>query len=212
MAQSRTPRRPRRPLAAARATALAAVAALALRGSYVVTLRPGVAARSADGAALVARYGGTVRHVYTAALNRYAVRLPEAAARRLAADPAVASVVRDSVVRATATQHNPPSWGLDRIDQPALPLDQRYTYPDNAGGGATVYVVDTGLRISHRDFGGRAVNGYDAVEKDDVAQDGNGHGTHVASTVGGTAHGVPRRPEWWPSACSTTRAPARSRA
>ncbi|GAA4692928.1 S8 family peptidase [Streptomyces youssoufiensis] len=222
MAQSRTPRRPHRPLAAARTATLAAVATLAvalpahaapqvdapgtdagtvlgtdspdaLPGSYVVTLRPGVAARAADGAALVARYGGTVRHVYTAALNGYAVRLPAAAARRLAADPAVATVVQDSVVRATATQHNPPSWGLDRIDQPALPLDQKYTYPDSAGGGATVYVVDTGVRISHRDFGGRAVNGYDAVEGDDVAQDGNGHGTHVASTVAGTAHGVAKK-------------------
>lgn len=177
----------------ARGTVVGAGSPDAVKDSYIVTLRPGIGPRSADGRALVARYGGTVQHVYTAALRGYAVRLPADAARRLAADPAVAEVVQDTTVRAYATQHNPPSWGLDRIDQPKLPLDKKYTYPDSAGGGATVYVVDTGVRVSHRDFGGRAVNGYDAIDGDDVAQDGNGHGTHVASIAAGTAHGVAKK-------------------
>ncbi|MER0247246.1 S8 family peptidase [Streptomyces sp. HSW2009] len=165
----------------------------AVKDSYIVTLRPGTSPRSAAGTALVARYGGTVQRVYTAALSGYALTLPADAARRLAADPAVEQVVQDSTVHADATQYNPPSWGLDRIDQAKLPLDQKYTYPDSAGAGATVYVVDTGVRISHRDFGGRAVNGYDLVDDDAVAEDGNGHGTHVASTVAGVVAGVAKK-------------------
>ncbi|KPC95413.1 serine protease, partial [Streptomyces sp. NRRL F-6602] len=84
-------------------------------------------------------------------------------------------------------------WGLDRIDQASLPLDSKYTYPDKAGEGVTAYIIDTGVRISHSDFGGRAANGYDAVDNDNVAQDGNGHGTHVAGTVAGSAYGVAKK-------------------
>lgn len=93
----------------------------------------------------------------------------------------------------SGTQPSPPSWGLDRIDQTALPLNNSYTYPDKAGEGVTAYIIDTGVRISHSDFGGRASNGYDAVDNDNVAQDGNGHGTHVAGTVAGTAYGVAKK-------------------
>ncbi|MER0243527.1 S8 family peptidase [Streptomyces sp. HSW2009] len=167
----------------------------AVKGSYIITLdkAAGFTSTSAEGKSLIAEYGGTVRHTYTAALNGYSAQLSERAAKRLAADPAVDQVIQDTEVHATATQNNPPSWGLDRIDQANLPLDQKYTYPDNAGSGATVYVIDTGVRISHQDFGGRAVNGFDAVDNDNVAQDGNGHGTHVASTSAGTSYGVAKK-------------------
>ncbi|MBH5334121.1 S8 family peptidase [Streptomyces pactum] len=167
----------------------------AVPGSYIVTLddAAGVRSASAAGRNLIAGYGGTVRHTYRAALNGYAVRLTEGQARRLAADPAVDQVIQDTRVTATATQTDPPSWGLDRIDQANLPLDRRYTYPDDAGAGATVYVIDTGVRISHSDLAGRAVNGYDAVDGDNVAQDGNGHGTHVATTAAGTRYGVAKK-------------------
>ncbi|CAL9349169.1 S8 family peptidase [Streptomyces sp. enrichment culture] len=167
----------------------------AVKDSYIVVLRAdsGLRAASAAGRGLLARYGGEITHTYRAALNGFAARLSEREARRLAADPAVAQVVQDTTVRLAATQTDPPSWGLDRIDQAALPLDNRYTYPDSAGSGVTAYIIDTGVRISHTDFGGRAVNGYDAVDGDAVAQDGNGHGTHVAGTVAGTAHGVAKR-------------------
>ncbi|MFE0602207.1 S8 family serine peptidase [Streptomyces sp. NPDC058892] len=169
-------------------------AAAAVPGSYLVTLRPALAdSDGASGRALAERYGAKVTRTYTAALNGYAVELPEARARRLAADPAVESVVQDQVVRINGTQPSPPSWGLDRIDQEKLPLDQTYRYPDSAGEGVTAYIIDTGVRITHQDFGGRASYGYDAVDDDNTAADGHGHGTHVAGTVAGSSYGVAKK-------------------
>ncbi|MFF8956652.1 S8 family serine peptidase [Streptomyces sp. NPDC014894] len=166
----------------------------AVKDSYIVTLRESaVDAGSRAGKALAAEYGAKIDRTYEAALNGYAVRLSEAQAKKFAGDPAVASVAQNRVFKTTATQTNPPSWGLDRIDQSALPLNQSYTYPDTAGEGVTAYVIDTGVRISHGDFGGRAVDGYDAIDNDNTAQDGHGHGTHVAGTVAGTAYGVAKK-------------------
>ncbi len=85
------------------------------------------------------------------------------------------------------TQNNPPSWGLDRVDQRDLPLDNSYTYP-NTASDVTVYILDTGIRTTHQDFGGRATWGTNTADSNDT--DCNGHGTHVAGTVGGTAHGI----------------------
>jgi subtilisin family serine protease len=166
----------------------------AVQGSYIVTLDESAAdSDSSSGKAVAARYGAKIKKTYTAALNGYAVELSEAQAKRLAADPAVASVVQDRVFTISGTQPSPPSWGLDRIDQRALPLNRSYTYPEPGGEGVTAYVIDTGVRISHSDFGGRAANGYDAIDNDNVAQDGHGHGTHVAGTVGGSAYGVAKK-------------------
>lgn len=178
--------------APAQGTVLAAGSPTAIEGSYIVTLKKGEAglkAASGQGKGLVKAYGGEVRRTFTAALNGYTAELSATEARRLAADPAVASVEQDQKVALTATQTNAP-WGLDRIDQPSLPLNGTYTYPDSAGGGVTAYVIDTGVRISHSDLGGRASYGYDAVDGDTVASDGNGHGTHVATTIAGSAYGV----------------------
>ncbi|MEV7414239.1 S8 family peptidase [Streptomyces sp. NPDC089919] len=207
-------RQPRRALAALSATAVAALlAALApaasaatgpvgvienagapgsVPGSYIVTLE-GPVADSARGRAVVAGYGAKIRRTYKKALNGYAVQLSESQARKLAADPAVRSVVQNRRFTVDATQPNPPSWGLDRIDQKALPLDQRYTYPDTAGAGVTAYIIDTGLRITHQEFGTRASYGYDAIDNDNTAQDGHGHGTHVAGTVAGNSYGVAKK-------------------
>ncbi|MEI5103689.1 S8 family peptidase [Streptomyces sp. PmtG] len=166
----------------------------AVANSYIVTLDADAAkADSAKGRALAKEYGAEIERTYKKVLNGYEVQASEAEAKNFAADPAVASVVQNRTYTVAATQPNPPSWGLDRIDQRNLPLDQKYTYPDKAGEGATVYVIDTGVRKSHQDFGGRAVDGYDAIDNDNVAQDGHGHGTHVAGTVGGTAHGVAKK-------------------
>ncbi|MFV0128014.1 S8 family peptidase [Streptomyces sp. HMX112] len=166
----------------------------AVPGSYIVTLDESAAdAGTKQGKAVAARYGAKIERTYTSALNGYAVALSEAQAKKLAADPAVDSVVQNRVFTVNGTQPSPPSWGLDRLDQRALPLNQSYTYPDKAGEGVTAYVIDTGVRITHSDFGGRASYGYDAIDNDNTAQDGHGHGTHVAGTVGGNAYGVAKK-------------------
>ncbi|WP_267243204.1 S8 family peptidase [Streptomyces sp. PR69] len=166
----------------------------AVAGSYIVTLDESAAdAESKKGRSLAAAYGAKIKKTYTAALNGYAVELSESQAKKLAADPAVESVVQNRVLSINGTQPNPPSWGLDRIDQRDLPLNSSYTYPDSAGSGVTAYVIDTGVRISHNDFGGRASYGYDAIDDDYTAQDGHGHGTHVAGTVAGSSYGVAKK-------------------
>lgn len=171
---------------------LAADSPTAVKGSYIVTLKKGSAglkASSSEGKGLVKTYGGKVKKTFKHALNGYTAELSAAEARRLAADPAVASVEQNQTFTIDATQSNAP-WGLDRIDQASLPLSKTYTYPDSAGSGVTAYVIDTGVRVSHSQLAGRAVNGYDAVDNDNVAQDGNGHGTHVATTIAGSTYGV----------------------
>ncbi|MFJ5140835.1 S8 family peptidase [Streptomyces sp. NPDC088707] len=164
-----------------------------IAGSYIVTLDESAQAETAKGRAVAARFGAKIKRTYTSAINGYSVELSEAQARKLAADPAVTSVVQNRVFTVDGTQPSPPSWGLDRIDQKALPLNQSYTYPDTAGQGVTAYIIDTGVRITHSDFGGRASYGYDAIDNDNTAQDGHGHGTHVAGTVAGTSYGVAKK-------------------
>ncbi|MEU8526612.1 S8 family serine peptidase [Streptomyces sp. NPDC048629] len=158
-------------------------------GSFIVLLD-----EKADSKKLAAKYGGTLRRSYTSSINGFSAgNLSDTEAKRLAADPAVAKVVQNKKFSINETQDNPPSWGLDRVDQTETAGDQKYTYPDQAGEGVTAYVIDTGVRISHEDFGGRASHGFDAVDNDDSADDGNGHGTHVAGTIAGTAHGVAKK-------------------
>ncbi|MFF2325110.1 MULTISPECIES: S8 family peptidase [unclassified Streptomyces] len=165
-----------------------------ISGSYIVTLDESAAdADSSRGKALAKEYGAKIKKTYHAALNGYAVELSESQAKKFAADPAVESVSQNRTFRVADTQTSPPSWGLDRIDQQNLPLNQSYTYPDNAGEGVTAYIIDTGVRITHNDFGGRASYGYDAIDDDNTADDGYGHGTHVAGTVAGSSYGVAKK-------------------
>ncbi|MEU9300268.1 S8 family peptidase [Streptomyces sp. NPDC048269] len=180
--------------AAATATALppppdvTVTATAASTAPYVVVLKD--TASRAPARALAdeaADAGDEVAAVYDTALNGFAVRTTAARAAALAADPRVASVEPDAVFHTTDTQPQAP-WPLDRIDQRELPLDGVYSYPTRAQG-VTVYVLDTGINALHQEFGGRARTGYNGVFLE-TSRDCNGHGTHVAATVGGRTYGV----------------------
>src|SRR5262249_33147033 len=137
---------------------------------------------------LVKSHGGAVRQTYSAALRGFEVSTNELSAKRLAADSAVAYVEQNHIFTVDATQTNPPSWGLDRIDQHNLPLNAAYMFP-NTASNVHAYIIDTGIRFAHTTFQGRAVTGFDAVDGGS-ADDCNGHGTHVSGTVGGNQYGV----------------------
>ncbi|MEV6783294.1 S8 family peptidase [Streptomyces sp. NPDC051098] len=161
----------------------------AVAGSYIVMLD-----KKADKQDLATEYGGKLQRNYGSAINGFSASgLTETEAKRLAADPAVDKVVQNKKFKANATQDNPPSWGLDRVDQADTAGDKKFTYPDSAGEGVTAYVIDTGVRVTHKDFEGRATSGFDAIDNDDNADDGNGHGTHVAGTIAGASHGVAKK-------------------
>jgi subtilisin family serine protease len=164
---------------------LGAGTAYDIAGSYIVVYKDG---SHASTSALAAQHGAKVTRTYSAALHGFAATMSEAAARRLAADPDVAYVQQNHRLTISDTQPNPPSWGLDRIDQRNLPLNSSYTYP-NTAANVHAYVIDTGIRFSHQTFGGRAASGFDAIDGGS-ADDCHGHGTHVAGTVGGSQYGV----------------------
>ncbi|MDQ3403272.1 MAG: S8 family serine peptidase, partial [Actinomycetota bacterium] len=168
----------------------------AIPGQYIVHLSDSAVQQSAvDSTArsLAATHGGTIRHTYQHSVRGFSVSMSEDRAKRLAADSRVVSVRQVQRVQALDTQTNPPSWGTDRVDQRDLPLDREYTYPANAGEGVTVYVVDSGIRRTHQDFGDRASFGPDFVDNDSDASDCNGHGTHVAGTAVGSSYGLAKK-------------------
>jgi len=135
---------------------------------------------------LALTHKGKLKQVYKNAINGFAVEMSAADAERLSEDFRVAYVEEDGVVTADATQSNPP-WGLDRIDQRNLPLNAIYTF-NWTGAGVFAYVIDTGIRTTHTQFGSRAANVFDAFGGNGA--DCNGHGTHVAGTIGGSTYGV----------------------
>ena len=164
-----------------------ATRAEAIPGRYIVVFREGTDV-DRESSRIASAVGGRVRHTYRAALRGMAIELPDAAAAALRNVPSVALVEQDQVMTASTTQSNA-TWGLDRIDQSALPLNFSYVY-DATGAGVTAYIIDTGILLGHSEFGGRAVAGFDAITANGSAADCNGHGTHVAGSVGGATYGV----------------------
>ena len=156
-------------------------------GRYIVTLRDSVADPAVVAHQQVGLLGGRVTHVYSHALKGYAASLPQALLARLLADARVRRIEPDSIMHVDTTQTGA-TWGIDRIDQRNLPLSSTYTYT-KTGAGVTIYVIDTGIRFSHTDFGGRASSGVDEIDGG-PADDCYGHGTHVAGTAGGAKYGV----------------------
>ena len=145
---------------------------------------------------LATEHHGSVNHVYTSALHGFSAELTEQAASEIAALPEVDFVETVSEVSAlNVTQTDTPNWGIDRIDQPSLPLDDSYTYPTSAGAGVTVYVMDTGIRDTHHEFGDRASSGLNFTDDGQDSGDCQGHGTHVAGSVGGAGYGVAKEAE-----------------
>ncbi|WP_433051087.1 S8 family serine peptidase [Dactylosporangium sp. CS-033363] len=177
-------------LASPEGTILGANEAGSIRDRYIVVFKDTADASTTAAVAnrLAARAGGTVRRSFSKTLKGFSAQLTERAAKRLAADPLVDYVQQDKTVKVADTEGNAP-WGLDRIDQVSRPLSGTYTYPA-AASNVTAYVLDTGIRMSHADFQGRARSGYDFVDNDTDASDCQGHGTHVAGTVGGATYGV----------------------
>lgn len=164
-----------------------------VENNYIVVLNDGVVGEKgrfsiapyvADELALT--HKGKLKHVYQNAINGFAVEMTPEEAERLSEDFRVAYVEEDGIVTADATQSNPP-WGLDRIDQRNLPLNAIYTF-NWTGAGVFAYVIDTGIRTTHSQFGTRAANVFDAFGGNGA--DCNGHGTHVAGTIGGSTYGV----------------------
>jgi subtilisin family serine protease len=172
------------------------------RSRVIVVFASGVADAPGLARRLTTEAGGELHFTYQHALKGFAATFPAPALEGLRRNPNVTLVEPDAEAELHGTQPNPPSWGLDRIDQLDLPLNASYTYP-NGGAGVNVYILDTGVRLAHVDFGGRAnyipsaVNGNFVGDTRTNADDCHGHGTHVAGTAAGTSYGVAKGAAIW---------------
>jgi hypothetical protein len=168
-----------------------AAAAPSVKDRYIVVLDDTVRDPGAVARAHAQRHGARARFVYRSALRGYAATIPAGRMDSVRRDPRVKYVEPDAVMHASATQSGA-TWGLDRIDERTLPLDGRYAYAAT-GNGVTAYILDTGMRSSHAQFAGRVGSGFTAIDDGNGTNDCDGHGTHVAGTVGGSTHGVAKK-------------------
>ncbi len=164
-----------------------------IKNQYIVILNKDAGPSNDFAKNIAKQHGGKVLQTYDTVLKGFAVYLPEAAGtafvEAMKKNPNVLSVENDTIMKIDATTQSNPDWGLDRIDQKTLPLNSAYSYLQT-GSGTTAYIVDTGILSTHQQFSGRVLSGYTAISDGNGTTDCNGHGTHVAGTVGGSMYGV----------------------
>jgi len=159
---------------------------------YIVILRDAKRSDLNGAVAEVAAHGGKLLARYDAVYRGYAARLDADALLAVRQNPEVLLVQPNGIATISGTQAPAPSWGLDRIDQRNLPLNNSFTYA-NDGTGVHEYTIDTGILLTHNDFTGRVGNGFDAITSGGTANDCNGHGTHVTGTAAGTTYGIAKK-------------------
>jgi subtilisin family serine protease len=161
----------------------------AIPDQYIIVFDNNAGKNDRDNALGFARgQGAEIQYEYESALKGFAATLPAQALQGLQNNPHVLYIEAVQTVSIDVNQ-TPATWGLDRIDQRTLPLNNIYTY-NYTGTGVTAYVIDTGILVTHNEFGGRASVAYDAIGDGQNGIDCNGHGTHVAGTIGGATYGV----------------------
>lgn len=164
-----------------------------IKNQYIVILNKDAGLPTDFAQNIAKQHGGKILQSYDTVLKGFAIYLPDTAAtafvEAMKKNPQVISVENDTVMKIDATTQSNPDWGLDRVDQKALPLNSTYSY-SQTGSGTTAYIVDTGILSSHQQFSGRVQAGYTAISDGNGTTDCNGHGTHVAGTVGGSAYGI----------------------
>ncbi len=164
-----------------------------LANRYLVTFRPGTSPEHVTTARHIAEASGSQMYFkYSRAVRGFAAELSDSALGELRRDERVATIEPDYSISVASVQPQPANWGLDRIDQHSLPLNKSYSY-SQTGAGVTAYIIDTGVRSTHREVVGRVGKGWGTIDDGNGYEDCNGHGTHVAGVLGGTTFGVAKQ-------------------